>query len=180
MSTLRVDAIRHNSATSDAITTAADGTCSAKLTSVGGGGLSHRNVIRNGHMQVIQRGSPLTVNANIARGRTCADGWEISSDTNGTGVEWTSNVSVPGTLEVTSNTLLVGDATLIVPLIKEYLEISVKNDEQLIKMATIIQRALQNVGEDGEFGISDEEKAELLEEMERLEKLSKENNKNGD
>jgi hypothetical protein len=74
----------------------------------------------------------------------------------------------------------IGDATLIVPLIKEYLEISVKNDEQLIKMATIIQRALQNVGEDGEFGISDEEKAELLEEMEKLEKLSKENNKNGD
>ena len=38
----------------------------------------------------------------------------------------------------------IGDATLIVPLIKEYLEIGVKNDEQLIKMATIIQRALNN------------------------------------
>ena len=38
----------------------------------------------------------------------------------------------------------IGDATLIVPLIKEYLEISVKNDEQLIKMATIIQRALNS------------------------------------
>ena len=73
----------------------------------------------------------------------------------------------------------IGDATLIVPLIKEYLEISVKNDEQLIKMATIIQRALQNVGEDGELGISEEEKAELIEEMERLEKLSKLDNKNG-
>ena len=47
MSTLKVDAIRHNSATSDAITTAADGTCTAKLTSVGGGGLSHRNIIIN-------------------------------------------------------------------------------------------------------------------------------------
>ena len=45
MSTLKVDAIRHNSATSDAITTVADGTCTAKLTSVGGGGLSNRNVI---------------------------------------------------------------------------------------------------------------------------------------
>ena len=86
MSTLRVDAIRHNSATSDAITTHSDGTASAKIIDIGGGQLSHRNVIRNGHMQVIQRGSPLTVNANIARGRTCADGWEISSDTNGTGV----------------------------------------------------------------------------------------------
>ena len=31
MSTLKVDAIRHNSATSDAITTVADGTCTAKL-----------------------------------------------------------------------------------------------------------------------------------------------------
>mgnify|MGYP001372711643 CR=1 FL=1 len=48
--------------------------------------LSHRNVIRNGAMQVIQRGSPLTVNANIARGRCATDGWEISSDTNGTAV----------------------------------------------------------------------------------------------
>ena len=48
MSTLKVDAIRHNSATSDAITTASDGTCTAKLTSVGGGGLSHRNIVING------------------------------------------------------------------------------------------------------------------------------------
>ena len=36
MSTLKVDNIRHNSATSDAITMASDGTCTAKLTSVGG------------------------------------------------------------------------------------------------------------------------------------------------
>ena len=37
-----------------------------------------------------------------------------------------------------------GDATLIVPLIKEYLEIGVKNDDQLVKVATIIQRIFQN------------------------------------
>jgi hypothetical protein len=48
------------------------------------------------------------------------------------------------------------------------MEISVKNDEQLIKMATIIQRALQNVDEDGGFGISDEEKEQLLAEMDKL------------
>ena len=72
----------------------------------------------------------------------------------------------------------IGDATLIVPLIKEYLEISVKNDEQLIKMATIIQRALQSTGEDGELGISEEEKQELLDEMERLEKLNKKDKNN--
>ena len=60
MSTLKVDAIRHNSATSDAITTAADGTCTAKLTSVGGGQLSHRNLIINGAMNVAQRGTSST------------------------------------------------------------------------------------------------------------------------
>ena len=34
----------------------------------------------------------------------------------------------------------IGDATLIVPMIKEYMEIGVKNDEHLIKLATVIQR----------------------------------------
>ena len=56
MSTLKVDAIKHNSATSDAITTAADGTCTARITGMtGGGGLSHRNIIINGAMMVAQR-----------------------------------------------------------------------------------------------------------------------------
>ena len=64
----------------------------------------------------------------------------------------------------------IGDATLIVPLIKEYLEISVKNDEQLIKMATIIQRMANNAASssDGGFGISDEEKAQLLAEIDKF------------
>jgi hypothetical protein len=63
----------------------------------------------------------------------------------------------------------IGDATLIVPLIKEYLEISVKNDEQLIKMATIIQRIMNNTtSEGGGFGISDEEKAQLLAELDKF------------
>ena len=56
MSTLKVDAIRHNSATSDAITTASDGTCTARITGMtGGSGLSHRNIIVNGGMKVAQR-----------------------------------------------------------------------------------------------------------------------------
>jgi len=62
----------------------------------------------------------------------------------------------------------IGDATLIVPLIKEYMEIGVKNDDALIKMATLVQRALNSTSSDGELGISDEEKAQLLEEMEKL------------
>ena len=63
----------------------------------------------------------------------------------------------------------IGDATLIVPLIKEYLEISVKNDEQLIKMATIIQRIMSNNGTaEGGFGISEEEKTQLLAEIDKF------------
>ena len=62
----------------------------------------------------------------------------------------------------------IGDATLIVPLIKEYMEIGVKNDDALIKMATLVQRALNNTNEDGGLGISDEEKAQLLAEMDKL------------
>jgi hypothetical protein len=64
----------------------------------------------------------------------------------------------------------IGDATLIVPLIKEYLEIGVKNDDALIKMATLVQRALSNTAEDGGLGISDEEKAQLLDEIEKIQK----------
>ena len=64
----------------------------------------------------------------------------------------------------------IGDATLIVPLIKEYLEIGVKNDEQLIKLAAIIQRVVQTPDEGGEFGITDDEKAELLDQIEKLNK----------
>ena len=74
MSTLKVDAIRHNSATSDAITTAADGTCTAKLTSVAGGQLSHRNLIINGDFQVAQRGQSSNDN-----GYTSVDRWKIES-----------------------------------------------------------------------------------------------------
>jgi|TARA_B100000780_G_scaffold109623_1_gene76668 hypothetical protein len=62
----------------------------------------------------------------------------------------------------------IGDATLIVPLIKEYMEIGVKNDDALIKMATLVQRALNSSNEEGGLGISDDEKQQLLEEMEKL------------
>ena len=64
MSTLRVDAIRHNSATSDAITTHSDGTVSAKIIDVGGGQLSHRNKIINGAMMISQRGTSFDINTS--------------------------------------------------------------------------------------------------------------------
>jgi methanogenic corrinoid protein MtbC1 len=60
----------------------------------------------------------------------------------------------------------IGDATLIVPLIKEYMELGIKNDEQLVKMATIVQRAIaSNKSEEEGFGMTEEEKAQLLSEV---------------
>ena len=56
-------------------------------------------------------------------------------------------------------------AVQIIPMLKEYLEINVKNDEQLVKLATIVQRmatAKVNTGSEDEFGISDKEKEQLL------------------
>ena len=62
----------------------------------------------------------------------------------------------------------IGDATLVVPLIKEYMEISVKNDDILIKMAALAQRAMATVSADGSLTISDEEKDQLLAAMSEL------------
>ena len=56
-------------------------------------------------------------------------------------------------------------AVQIVPMIKEYLEINVKNDDQLVKMAGIVQRLISAEGKAGsedEFGLSDTEKEQLL------------------
>ena len=62
----------------------------------------------------------------------------------------------------------IGDATLVVPLIKEYMEISVKNDDILIKMAALAQRAMATVTSEGALTISDEEKEQLLAAMNEL------------
>jgi hypothetical protein len=55
-----------------------------------------------------------------------------------------------------------GDVVLIVPLVKDFMELSIKNDEHLIKMAAIVQRSLNRSanGEDG--SLSDDEKKQLL------------------
>ena len=64
----------------------------------------------------------------------------------------------------------IGDATLLVPMIKEYMEIGVKNDEHLIKIATVIQRieTAAAKGESDEFDLS--ELQDLIEEQEALER----------
>ena len=59
-----------------------------------------------------------------------------------------------------------GDTAIqIVPMIKEYLEINVKNDDQLVKMAGIVQRLISaenKGGSEDEYGLSEDEKQQLL------------------
>ena len=71
----------------------------------------------------------------------------------------------------------VNDAVTIVPLLKEYFDVSVRNDEQLIKLAAIVQRLMSGkVGPDGEGGgtiLTDEEKKQLMSAIEETAKTMK-------
>lgn len=68
----------------------------------------------------------------------------------------------------------IGDATIIVPLIKDYLEVSVKNDDQLAKLLAVVQRLIGNKDQgETDFGISEEEKQQLLDELTAIEEDNK-------
>lgn len=66
----------------------------------------------------------------------------------------------------------LNDAAVVVPLIKEYLDISVRNDDALIKLAAIVQRMMKdsNSGEAGGLILSDEEKRQLMDAIDEVEK----------
>ena len=69
----------------------------------------------------------------------------------------------------------LGDATVVVPLIKEYMEISVKNDDQLIKMAAIVQRLSTSTSSNGDGGgLTQEEMDQLLDVAEEIAKTVEE------
>lgn len=63
-----------------------------------------------------------------------------------------------------------GDAMVVVPLISKYIESSIKNDDNLIKMVGIVQRAINsgNKNESGDVQLSDEEKEQLLANVNQL------------
>ena len=67
-----------------------------------------------------------------------------------------------------------GDAVIIVPLIKDYLDVSVKNDDLLIKMAGIVQRAMNTSSSEDSMLISDAEKEMLFESIQQLNSKSEE------
>ena len=60
-------------------------------------------------------------------------------------------------------------AVQIVPMLKEYLEINVKNDDQLVKIAAIVQRLISSESKGGSeesFALSDSEKEQLMKAVE--------------
>jgi hypothetical protein len=58
----------------------------------------------------------------------------------------------------------IDDAVAVAPIIKEYMDVSVKNDEHLVKLASVIQRImLKSAGATDESSIlSESEKEELM------------------
>jgi len=61
-----------------------------------------------------------------------------------------------------------GEATMIVPLIKEYMELAIKNDDHLIKMASVVQRALNSKIADGDELLTDADKEMLFSTLQEL------------
>tara|TARA_B100001093_G_scaffold457011_1_gene468443 strand:+ start:1469 stop:1873 length:405 start_codon:yes stop_codon:yes gene_type:complete len=59
-----------------------------------------------------------------------------------------------------------GSATVIAPMIKDYLDVGVKNDDQLVKLSAVLQRFLSNTSDEsgGESisGLTEVEKEQLL------------------
>jgi hypothetical protein len=55
-----------------------------------------------------------------------------------------------------------GDAMMLVPLLKEYMELAIKNDDALIKMAGIVQRGMNSNSGTNDDGMLSERDKELL------------------
>ena len=94
MSTLKVDNIRHNNATSDAITMAADGTCTGNITN-----RPNYNLLINGQFDVWQRAT--SSSSVTSSGYLSADRWRFESS----GATYTTSQQVfaPGQTDVPSN-----------------------------------------------------------------------------
>ena len=88
MSILKVNAIRATAASSDAITLATDGTCTAKVTN----NLSNRNLIINGAMQIAQRGTSAT-----STGFQTVDRWKFHGNWPGSAITTAQSDVAAGT-----------------------------------------------------------------------------------
>jgi len=58
----------------------------------------------------------------------------------------------------------IDDVVMIAPIIKEYMDIAVKNDEQLVKLAGVLQRIISksSAGDEESMLLSEQEKQDLI------------------
>ena len=58
----------------------------------------------------------------------------------------------------------IDDVVMVAPIIKEYMDASIKNDEHLVKLAGVLQRIISKSGgsDDESMLLSDSEKEELM------------------
>jgi hypothetical protein len=75
----------------------------------------------------------------------------------------------------------IGSATVVAPMIKDYLDVGIKNDDQLVKLSAVLQRFISgssSTDDQGNSILSDSEKQELLDsvktELNSLEKTNSE------
>ena len=60
-------------------------------------------------------------------------------------------------------------AIQLFPMISDYMEANIRNDEVLVKLTAVVQRVMQAEakGEGGEFSLSDDEKEQILNKIEK-------------
>lgn len=73
----------------------------------------------------------------------------------------------------------IGDAAILVPAIKDFVEVGVKNDEHLVKLAAVIQRAMSNKTEESSSFLTDKEKEALLRDIQDIQQEQEDNNIGG-
>ena len=58
----------------------------------------------------------------------------------------------------------IDDVVMVAPIIKEYMDVSIKNDEHLVKLAGVLQRIMSKSsgGDEESMLLSDSEKEELM------------------
>ena len=102
----------------------------------------------------------------IFKGKTVAD---LSEDIYRNSVDKRNQIDII-TSELRALVSGINEAVTIVPLIKDQLDVGVKNDEQLLKLMAIIQRWTSKSESSSESGngflLSEEEKQLLLKEIE--------------
>jgi hypothetical protein len=62
--------------------------------------------------------------------------------------------------------------------LKDFMEVGVKNDEHLIKLAAVVQRSMGAKGEENSSFLTEEEKQDLLKGIQEIQIEQKENIKN--